>query len=201
MNRVFAAAAFADMLLLTATAVLGGAVQGTRLFGQHFSLALFTCLLTVLLHVVVFTYFSATGRMISQAVWIGHLERTPLDRVADFKAHVIRWVAASVGSIVLVASLGASSAGEPAWRLWHALAAFLAITVNAAAFHVEYGYIHQNRELMTAVLADYDVARTARTTRTARRTDVNTPGHTTAPAAPAESSHTIKTEPAYPAQT
>ena len=162
MNRVFTAAAFADILLLTITAVLGTIVEGTHLFGQHFSLALFTSLLTVLIHVVVFTYFSATGRMISQAVWIGHLDHAPLDRVRHFKARVIRWVAGAVGTIVLVGSLGATCAGDPAWRWGHAAAALLAITVNAGAFYIEYGYIRQNRELMTTVLAAYDAARTAR---------------------------------------
>lgn len=162
MNRVFPAAAFADLLLLTVTAVLGATVDGTHLFAQHFSLALFTSLLTVLIHVVVFTYFSATGRMISQAVWIGHLDHAPLDRVRHFKARVIRWVAGAVGTIVLVGSLGATCAGDPAWRWAHTAAALLAITVNAAAFHIEYGYIFQNRELMNKVLAEYDQARVAR---------------------------------------
>lgn len=161
MNRVFTAAAFADILLLTVTAVLGTMVDGTRLFGQHFSLALFASLLTVLIHVVVFTYFSATGRMISQAVCIGHLDRAPMELVRHLKGRVIRWVAASVGTIVLVGSLGATCAGDPAWRWGHTAAALLAITVNTVAFCVEHGYILENRKLMTAVLTAYDTARTA----------------------------------------
>ena len=162
MNRVFPAVVFADLLLLTVTAVLGTTVDGTHLFGQHFSLALFTSLLTVLIHVVVFTYFSATGRMISQAVWIGHLDHAPLDRVRHFKARVIRWVAGAVGTIVLVGSLGATCATDPAWRWGHAAAAILAIAINAVAFHIEFGYILQNRELMTTVLDQYDAARASR---------------------------------------
>ena len=183
MNRVFAAAAFADILLLTVTAVLGTMVDGTRLFGQHFSLALFASLLTVLIHVVVFTYFSATGRMISQAVYIGHLDHAPIDRVRQFKARVIRWVAASVGTIVLVGSLGATCAGDPAWRWGHTAAALLAITVNTVAFCIEHGYICENRKLMTMVLTAYDAARTASQS-----------------AAP-EATNPIRTGRAYPEQT
>lgn len=156
MNRVFAAAAFADLLLLAGAAVLGATINGDHRYAQHFSLGLFASLFTALLHVVVFTYFSATGRMISQAVWIGHLDRGPLDSVRDFKSRVIRWVAAGFGSIVVVASLGAVCARDPTWRLWHAAASILAITVNAVAFYAQHGCIHRNMELMTTVFEAYD---------------------------------------------
>ncbi len=134
MNRILPALVLTDVVLLCAAATLGLFVDGDRLYAQHFGLAMFALVLTLLIHVVVFTYFSVTGRMISQAVFIGRLDRAPLERVKLHKRHVARCVGLSFLAIVVVAAFGALAVRNEAWHLWHLAAAFVVLAVNAWAF-------------------------------------------------------------------
>jgi len=159
MSRVFPALVFSDILLLCAAAALGFLVDGDKLYPQHFGLAIFTIVLTILIHVVVFTYFSVTGRMMSQAVFIGKLDRTPLDRIKLHKWQAGRRVGMAVLSIVVVSAFGALSAREGSGHNWHLVAAFLVVAVNTWAFYGEYDLVVRQSELMTQVLSDYDAAK------------------------------------------
>lgn len=161
MGRFLASLVLADAVLLVATGVLGFLVQDERFYPEHFILALFSLILTLLIHALVFTYFSVTGRMISQAVFIGHLDRTPLQRVRSHKRRVLCWVAIGFLSTVPVVAFGALAAREHAWHLWHLLTAGLALILNLLAFYIEYDCVARQSILMRDVLERYDAVRKA----------------------------------------
>ncbi len=159
MSRVFQAFAIADLLVLAGSAGLGLLVDDRRWYLEHFAAALFAVLLTILVHVLVFTFFIGTSRMISQAVMIGHLDRTPLDRVRDSKKRVMRCVAVSVLTCVAVIALGALTDSDHAWHFWHLAAAATTIVVNACAFRMEHACIVAHTALMTEVFDAYNATR------------------------------------------
>ncbi len=158
MIRVFPGLVIAVGLLFSANGVLGFLVEGKNLYAQHFILGFFTVVMTVLIHVVVFTYFAAGGRMISQAVFIGHLDRQPLDRVRYHKGRVIRCIGCSFLSLVALVIFGALLEKDPSWQWWHVAAAVVAITTNAVSFYVQYDHIAQNTRITEMVLEQYGAA-------------------------------------------
>ncbi|NOT02807.1 MAG: hypothetical protein HOP29_19585 [Phycisphaerales bacterium] len=161
MPRIFASLAVGDLIVLSAAAVFGLLVDGERVYPQHFGLALFAALLTVLIHAIVVTYFAAGGRMISQAVFIGGLDREPLARLRAGKTTAIRWVAAGVGGIILVVCVGATAARDGAWAWPHFASALAAIIANAMAFHFQYEAVAGQSRLMDEVFREYQRHRSA----------------------------------------
>lgn len=159
MKRVFPPLAVADLILLCAAAVLGLSVEGQRLYPQHFGLALFATVLTVLLHVVVFTYFTASGKLMTQAVTIGRLDRDPLQQIAHFKRRITRCVALAYAVLLTTVALGALIDNQGRLHGWHGLCGALTILVNAVIFHIENDLIVRNGCLIAEVFAAYDAAR------------------------------------------
>ncbi len=161
MAKIFSALVFADLLILTGAAVLGFTVAGTTLFAEHFALAMFGVILSTLIHVVVFTYFTATAKMIGQAVHIGGLDQQPLQQVKEFKRRVSKHLAVASASLMIVAIMGAITDASADWAMWHLAAAALAIFTNAWAFYAEYDCIVQNAKLMDVVFSEYTAQQTA----------------------------------------
>ena len=172
MTRVLAALIVADMILFVASGVLGLLVDGDRLYPEHFILALLTAFVTVLTHVVVFTYFAAAGRMVSQAVLIGHLDREPLMRCRRLKSRATACVGVGVGTLVALIAFGSLVAQDHGWHVWHLVAALIALVANAGAFYVEYVHVATHSRLMTEVVAAYNVARAADTDKAPTTPDV-----------------------------
>ena len=156
MDRIFVSLAISSLIVLSASAALGLMVQDSTFYAAHFGLSLFSVILTALIHVIVFTYFTVTGKMIVQAVSTGHLDDEPLQRVRDYKLRVTRCLGSSVAAILLVMAFGALSDGDSSWHLWHFAAAMLMLGVNAGAFYIEYGLIVLNRIMMGDVLERYN---------------------------------------------
>lgn len=162
MSGILAALAIADILLFIASAVLGLLVADERFYPEHLILALFTALLTMLIHAALITYFSVTGRMMSQAIFIGHLDRTPLEQIRRSKGRLIKYVVPSILTTVFVVAVGALSARDHNWHSYHLAAAAVAILVSAAAFYAEYGLVVENATLMSDVFAQYQAKRSDR---------------------------------------
>jgi len=159
MSRFLASLAIADLILVVGTATLGTLVQGDRLYAEHLIAAVLTAILTILIHAIVLTYFSATGRMMSQAIFIGRLDRAPIERIAKTKAGTIRWIAVGWLSLCIVIAFGALSARTHAWHAWHFAAAAMALMANAAAFYAHYNAVCENASLMRTVLAEYEASK------------------------------------------
>ena len=161
MARAFGSVVAANGVLWLATGLVGLNVAGDRLFTQHFALAMFTLLLTLGAHAGALTYFSATGRMISQAVFIGHLSRTPLERVAALKRGATIRLGAGCAVLLPLVAFGGLAARDPSWHSWHLVSALLAMAINAWAFFGQYEHIVRQSALLDEVLAAYDAARPA----------------------------------------
>ncbi len=159
MVQVFPALVIADGLLFLGAICLGLFVRGEQFYPQHFILGLFTIIVTVLIHVVVFTYFAAGGKMISQAVFIGHLDQEPLHRVRRHKAKVTRCIGMSFLSLVSIVVFGALVEKDPSWQWWHIAAVLIAITTNAVSFYVQYNHIVQNAQTTAKVFEQYNAAK------------------------------------------
>jgi hypothetical protein len=158
MNRVFSAMAVADILLLVSSAVLGLLAEGKHLYVQHFALALFTIVLSVLIHVVVFTYFAATSRMISQAVLIRHLDQSPIARTREFKGRIAKLTLLGALSLVVTGAFGALIDTNEQWKWMHLTAAFATIAIHTWIFWVDFDCIHRNGCLMESVFDEYNQA-------------------------------------------
>jgi len=171
MSRIFASLAVADLILVMGAATLGTLVEGDALYAEHLVAALLAAILTLLLHAIVLTYFSASGRMMSQAIFIGQLDRAPIERIAITKARAIRWIAAGCLSLFVVIAFGALSARTHAWHLWHFAAAGAAVIANAAAFYAHYIAVRENAQLMTTVLSHYESAKAGKPSQSARVSD------------------------------
>lgn len=156
MPRVFASLAIGDLIVLSGAIVIGFAVEGDRFYAQHFGLAIFATLLTVFIHAVVVTYFAAGGRMISQAVFIGRLDRAPLERLRSGKSRAVRCVALGVTGLLPAVAGGAAAARDAGWAWFHFASALTAIMTNAAAFFHQFQAIAEQSRLMNDVLLEYE---------------------------------------------
>jgi hypothetical protein len=164
-SRAILALMVADGLLFLATAAFGFLVAGAARYAQHFVLALMTLVVTVLIHVVVFTYLTATFKMMSQAVHLGRLDDAALARAKVFKRRVARWVGLSFVTLLPVIAFGALSDRDASWGVWHFASACLTVVVHVAAFAGEYHAASANARLMADVFDAYNVRRRAQATR------------------------------------
>lgn len=155
MTRILASLVFADTVLWVGTGVLGALVDQSRFYPQHFILAIFTIILTVLIHVIVFTYFSVTSRMISQAVFIGHLDQEPLERIKTHKRRAAVCLAVGFLSLVPVVALGALTARGHEWAWWHLGSVSAALAANLWSFFGEYECVARHSRMMGEVLERY----------------------------------------------
>lgn len=158
MLKAFLGLASANTLLLFATAALGlfaESVGETR----HVALAIFTLLLSVLVQVLTFTYFTVTGKMIGQAVHIGGLGDECLQTVKRLKMRVTRCLGVSVVSLVLVTGSGADlwAGGQQASGVLgpHVLWGFAATAVLVLSLFFEFGLIVENGRLFDRVMREY----------------------------------------------
>jgi hypothetical protein len=159
MNRVFPSLVFTVLALFIVTGTLGLLIGRYNVYPAHFVLAMFTLAVTVLIHVIAFTYFAASGRMMSQAVLLGHLDKGPLEQAKQFQARVGMCVGVAFVTLIPVVALGGIVQRDPSLATWHLACGVLALIVNAAMFRAEMGFIRRNSELMKSVYAEYNARR------------------------------------------
>ncbi len=164
MFRIFLSLVVADVLVLLGAGILGLSAENERGAARHLGLGVFASILTCLIHAVAFTYFTATGKMMRQAINLGQLDAR-LDReIRGLKQRVGRAVAPAILTCIATVATGAvatrvfgTSALSPA--SWHLLAAGVMLLVNVAAFVAEADLIARNRALMDGVFSSYQRVR------------------------------------------
>lgn len=158
MKKSFLILAATDLLLLGTTAAVGLRVRGPDDFLKHFLLGLLATIFTLLVHVVVYTYFMVALRVVQQALEQG-TGNLPLARsVQARKTRALAIVGSVIGLTLVNATLGALVT-EPglaaAWGVspsFH-LALGLAMPIaNLAAFAGEWRLIDRNGREMDARL-------------------------------------------------
>jgi hypothetical protein len=155
MSRIFACLAIGQFIVFLGTATLGWThVVGSP--NRHVVLGVFSLLLSCMIQVVVFTYFTVTGKMIAQAMHLAKLDRRLLDDVKRWKRSVTRLLACGMASVLFVTVTGALY-----WRSGgaggvHLLAAMLLLAVHLGVLYKEYDLIVCNAKLLDEVLGRFE---------------------------------------------
>ena len=159
MKAVFIALASTTMLLIAASATLGGLVDGSRYFPHHFALGLVTTFFTCLSHCIVFAYFMATHKMITLAVQDASLDTAwPID-AQRYKRRAFRMVIIGVVMALLAAFSGAWCTINPARATVHLILAIASTLGQIISFAKEYAIISANARLMDQVFDSHSRAK------------------------------------------
>ena len=126
-------------------------------FDIHLYLALFTLLLTLAVHCLIFIYFLGTGRFVKEVALAYRLPDAPLPRLTrDLKRRT--FPAALFAMLVPIAAAAAGAAAQTQLWPWqvHATLATLALLVNLWAFVVEYRNVSINARIIDEVMREVD---------------------------------------------
>lgn len=161
MPRVFASLAIAEIIVLLITGGVGFAhldPNGDR----HVLLAVFAALLSCLIQVVLFTYFSVAGKMIAQAVHLGQLPTNPIPRLQRLKRSIFHCLALVIASVVLVTISGARhwSLGNQATT--HLTMAGILLVAHGFLYYRQYSLVCRGSSLLNETLQAYQRVRAAK---------------------------------------
>lgn len=172
MSRIFTMLAGLNLAGLLATFLVGllsmsrdslNRPQEDSTYFIHFHLGLYTGILNLAVHSMVFIYFLGTGRWVKEVALAYQIPDVPLPKLTrDLK----RWTfpAALIAMLVPIAT---SAAGlgvqmrEWPWFL-HGSLAILTIAINLWAYRVEYRNISTNAGVIADVLREVDRIRAER---------------------------------------
>jgi hypothetical protein len=154
MPKVFLSLAVSDLLLVVIQAILGLS-SGVVAADVHVMLGVLTLLFTCFVQVLVFTYFTVTGKMMSQMVLLRRADTSAILRAKYLKTQVTRRLAALV-----LAAVFATATGAMQWRGYgpsrlHLAAAALATGAHAWILLRQYSLVVENASIFSAVLRDY----------------------------------------------
>jgi len=160
MPRIVVCLAIAELILLVLTAALGVGAS-TLSTDRHILMALFALVLSCGIQVVIFTYFTITGKMIAQALHLGELELSPLASVKSFKKSITRLL-----GLVVLGNIVATATGAAQWTAggrttWHFAAACGLVLIHGYTFYREVALVSENARLMDGVMSDYTARRNA----------------------------------------
>jgi len=131
MARTFFYLATANVLILSGTALTGlfhATIGGPR----HVALAVFTLLTSCLIQVLVMTYCSVIGKVVSQAVHLAGLDPAAISAVAFGKRSVTYCVFVLLAAVVLVTATGAAHWRSGGGGALHLLCAGVLLPVHVA---------------------------------------------------------------------
>jgi hypothetical protein len=128
---------------------------GLTWFASHMVVGLFTAVLTLLVHCLIFTYFLGTGRWVKEVARAYALpdqlwprETRELKRLAFPPA-----LFAMLAGIAAVASgAGAQTASESWWGWAHPILAVVTLVLNGWAYVIEYRAVARNSRIMDEVM-------------------------------------------------
>jgi len=155
MTRIFAALAIANIILMLVTAVLGWSAADDHNTDRHVLLAVLTLPLSCFVQVVVFTYFTVTGKLVGQAVHLGGLPVAAMDQVKTLKRGVTRRLAAAIVVIVCVTATGALRWSTGAWSWLHHGLAWLLLVVLIVVLYQQLLLVMRNVALVDRTLKEY----------------------------------------------
>jgi hypothetical protein len=171
MTRIFLTLASFDGLALIITYVVGWVSRSRQgvlhpedpTYLIHFSLGLFTAMLTLLVHCLIFTYFLGTGRWVKEVGLAYDLPDEPLPKLTrELKRRT--FPPALTAMLVTIATAAAGAGAQLQEWPWgvHASLATIALLVNGWAFLIEYRNVRTNAGVIEQVIREVDRIRTAR---------------------------------------
>jgi hypothetical protein len=129
----------------------------------HFTLGLFTSILILLVHSIIFIYFLGTGRLVKEIAIAYQMPDEPLPKLTrelKRKAFPAALFAMLIGIATVAAGAGRQVAGWH-WSI-HLTLAFVTLAVNLWAFWVEYRCVSTNAGVMDEVFRAIDRIRAER---------------------------------------
>lgn len=171
MTRIFTTLAFINSVALLASfavgvvSKLGDAVRKPHdpTFMVHFYLGLFTAIVTLLVHCLIFTYFLGTGRWVKE---VGIAYGLPDELLPRQTRELKRWTfpPALMAMLITIATAAAGAGAQLKEWPWmvHASLATATLAINFWAFVVEYRNVRANGAVIEAVLQEVDRLRAER---------------------------------------
>jgi hypothetical protein len=171
MTRIFLTLASFNALALGGTFLLGVLSmlrQGVEnpldpTYQVHFLAGLFTAILTLLVHCIIFTYFLGTGRWVKEVGLAYALPDEPWPKLTR-ELKRATFPPALFAMLITIATAAAGTAVQlRAWEWWaHGSLALGTLLLNGWAFTVEYRNVRTNADVIDAVLNEVDRIRAER---------------------------------------
>lgn len=162
MVRVFAGLALSNILLLVGSAAVGLVRPGGSP-DRHILLAVITLIFTCFLQVLLFTYLTVTGKVITQMVHLADLDRGSIREVKRYKKAMTRQLGSVVVGVVLIAGSGGALWRGGTGSAWHVGAGASTILLYLLVVYRQFNLIVLNTQLVDKV------GRTYRTWKLLRR--------------------------------
>lgn len=162
MPRVFLGLAIGNVLVVAATAFLG-LLGSAGLRNHHIAIAIFALILTCLVQVLAFTYFTVTFKLMGQAVHIGKSALDPLQQAKRLKLQMTRCLGLVVGAVLVATASGASSWREGAGAAMHLVTGLVLPILVTYVLSIEYSLIARNTVLVGAVMHHFESQKNAPT--------------------------------------
>lgn len=172
MTRIFATLAVINFLGLLTTFVVGALSLARHSLNRptedatylvHFHLGLYTVILNLGMHSLVFIYFLGTGRWVKEVALAYDLPDEPLPRLTR---ELKRWTFPAALAAMLVPIVTAAAGLGVQMREWpwyaHGSLALATLAVTSWAYLVEYRNIQANAHVIADVLREVDRIRAAR---------------------------------------
>jgi hypothetical protein len=138
---------------------------GMNWFSWHTVFSIFTAVLTLLVHSLLFTYFLGTGRWVKEVARTYQLPDQDIPRqTREYKRKAFPpALFAMLAVIAAVASgAGAQTAAESWWGWLHPVLAVLTLALNGFAYVVEYRTVRDNGLIMDRVMEEVSQRQKAR---------------------------------------
>jgi hypothetical protein len=160
MKRIFLGLAAVNGAALLASFVSGFWFPDAPVL--HFTLGLYTVILNLGLHCLIFIYFLGTGRWVKEIALAYQLPDEPLPKLTrELKRRTFPPALAAMLVPIAAAAAGMGTQMRE-WPWWlHALLAGASLLVNAWACWVEYVAVRTNGTALDEVLAEVDRIRVA----------------------------------------
>lgn len=155
MPQIFAGLSISNVLLLLLTGGLGLYGDAVLSADRHVLLAVITLLLGCFVQVVVFTYFTVTGKIVSQAVHLGKLDVSAMKTVDVLKRSVTRCVGLVMAAIVVTTATGAVHWRTEQWAKLHLGCALCLATITTLVLYREFVLVLNNASLLDQTLDEY----------------------------------------------
>lgn len=165
MIRIFVGLVVAHTVLTAVTLAMGFTFDPySDLRPDHWDAGLATCILTLLVHSIVLTYFVGTGRWVREVSEVYGFEKGLHAQAWKTKQRAIPFAVGSMLVIIAAGALGAAADPGATVRLgtwlgvsaawWHLIGATAAMVFNAASFWVEYRALRAQSAIIDRVMQE-----------------------------------------------
>jgi hypothetical protein len=157
MPRIFLGLACGLLLVLLGAAGVG-LMASAEHPDLHIILAVFALLLACLIQVIVFTYLTVTGKVVTQVLHLAHADLTPMKTVKSIKREATHLV-----GLMILGTVPVVAAGAHTWRTHesqdlHLMLALVSLACHGFVLFREFSLVTRNTRLVNSVIQQHGVA-------------------------------------------